>query len=54
MVLGVHFVMGWGNTKERCWKKNLKIGIVVANFFKVLVNDEKTTLAQLNYICEQR
>jgi hypothetical protein len=41
-----------GHTKERCWRKNLKIGIVVANFLEVLVDDEKTTLAQLNCICE--
>lgn len=46
------FCNGIGHTKERCWKKNLKIRVVVANFLEVLVNDEKTTLAQLNYICE--
>jgi hypothetical protein len=43
-----------GHTKERCWKKNLKIGIVVANFLEVLVDDEKATLVQLKYICEQQ
>jgi hypothetical protein len=42
-----------GHTKKRCWKKNLKIGVVVANPLEVLVDDEKATLAQLNYICEQ-
>jgi hypothetical protein len=41
-----------GHTKERCWKKNLKIGVVVANFLKVLVDDEKATLAQLICIYE--
>jgi len=42
-----------GHIKERCWK-NFKIGIVVAIFLEMLVDDEKANLAQLNYICEQQ
>jgi hypothetical protein len=39
-----------GQIEDKCRKKNFKIGIIVANFFKVLVDDEEATLAQLNKI----
>jgi hypothetical protein len=37
-----------GQIEDRCWKKNFKSGIIVANFLEVLVDDEETTLTQLN------
>ncbi len=37
--------------EEKCWKKNLKGTTTVINFLKVVVNDEKTTLFELNKIC---
>jgi hypothetical protein len=36
--------------EEKCWKKNLKGITTIINFLKVVVNDEETTLFELNKI----
>jgi hypothetical protein len=38
-------------TEDRCWKKIAKDPLATTNFLEVLVNDEETTLSELNYIC---
>jgi hypothetical protein len=45
------FCFGLRHMEEKCWKKNLKGTTTVINFLKVVVNDEKTTLFELNKIC---
>jgi hypothetical protein len=45
------FCFGLGHTKDRCWKKFAKGPIATTNFLEILVNDEETTLLELNYIC---
>jgi len=42
-----------GHTKNICWKcgKDGKMSTVVTNYLKVLVDDEETTLEQLNKLC---
>jgi hypothetical protein len=40
-----------GYTEDRCWKIFAKDPLATTNFLEVLVNDEKTTLSELNYIC---
>jgi hypothetical protein len=37
--------------EERCWKKTTKGLLAITNFLEVLVNDEETTLAELNHVC---
>jgi predicted aspartyl protease len=37
--------------EERCWKKSAKGLLATTNFLEVLVDDEKTTLAELNHVC---
>jgi hypothetical protein len=39
-----------GHIEERCWKKNGRRLVVVAYYFKVLINDEKATLAKLSQL----
>jgi hypothetical protein len=45
------FYLGFGHTNERCWKKTTKGLLAIINFLEVLVDDEKATLAELNYVC---
>ncbi len=40
-----------GHMEDRCWKKSAKGPVATTNFLEVLVNDEETTLLELNYIC---
>jgi hypothetical protein len=44
---------GVGHTKERCWKrgKQPKANYVVNKYLEAFVNDEATTLEQLNQLC---
>jgi hypothetical protein len=37
-----------GHTKNMCWRKNGEGPSTFVNFLEVFVNDEKTTLAELN------
>jgi hypothetical protein len=41
-----------GHIEEQCWEKNGRGPIAIANYLEVLVDDEKTTLAKLNWLCE--
>jgi hypothetical protein len=45
------FYFGLRHTKERCWKKSAKGLLTTTNFLEVLVDDEKTTSAELNCVC---
>jgi len=47
------FCTSLGHSEDRCWKKpkDGKTHIGTANFVEVLLNDEKTTLQQLNRLC---
>jgi len=40
-----------GHIEEQCWEKNGRGPIAIANYLEVLVDDEKTTLAKLNWLC---
>ncbi len=42
------FCLGMGHTKDRCSKKNGKGPPACANFLKMLMNDEKALLTELN------
>jgi predicted aspartyl protease len=47
------FCSGLGHSKDRCWKKskNGKSQSGAANFLEVLLNDEATTMQQLDKLC---
>jgi hypothetical protein len=47
------FCSGLGHLEDRCWKKSKdgKSNSGAANFLEVLLNDEATTLQQLNELC---
>jgi hypothetical protein len=46
------FCNGLGHSKDCCWKKKDIIPFdSIANYLKVLVNDEVPTLIKLNMIC---
>jgi hypothetical protein len=40
-----------GHAENMCWRKNGEGPSTFANFLEVFVNDEKVTLAKLNYLC---
>jgi hypothetical protein len=37
--------------EKNCWKNNGKGLFATANYLKVLINDEETTLTELNKLC---
>jgi hypothetical protein len=47
------FCLGLGHSEERCWKrpKDAKSHSGTTNFLEMLLNDEETTLQQLNKLC---
>ncbi len=47
------FCSGLGHSKDRCWKKpkDGKTHFGTANFLEVLLNNEETTVQQLNKLC---
>jgi hypothetical protein len=47
------FCAGLSHFKDKCWKKPKggKLHSRVANFLEVLLNDEETTMQQLNKLC---
>jgi len=47
------FYSGLDHYKDRCWKKprDGKSHSRTTNFLEVLLNDEKTTIQQLNKLC---
>ncbi len=47
------FCSGLGHSKDKCWKKPMdgKSHFGAANFLEVLLNNEETTMQQLNRLC---
>lgn len=45
-----------GHIKDMCWKcrKDGKIPFVANNYLEVLIDDEETTLEQLNRLCNMK
>ncbi len=50
-ILKCSLCSGMGYTEDKCWKKNNKGPSASTNFLEVMVNDEETTLVELNHLC---